>query len=85
MTVLTISSKGQITLKRDLLQHLGIQAGQRITIDKLPNGTLNIQAEQNTGKIDDFIGKFAGRLAQPISLDEMNAITEQAWAGEKCE
>ena len=83
MTVLTISPKGQITLKRDLLQHLGIQAGQRICIDKLPNGSLKIQAEQNTGTIDDFIGKLSGRVSQPMSIEEMNDIIAQSWAGEK--
>lgn len=77
MTILTISPKGQITLKRDLLQHLGLHAGQRIAIDKLPNGCLKVQAVQNTGTIDHFIGQLAGRVDPPISIEEMNAISEQ--------
>lgn len=83
MTVLTISPKGQITLKRDLLQHLGIQAGQRIMIDKLPNGGLHIYAAQETGTINDFIGKLAGTVPQAISIEAMNEVVAQAWAGER--
>lgn len=82
MTVLTISHRGQITLKKELLQHLGVQVGQKISIDKLPNGQLNIQAEQATGTIDTFIGRHAGKVKQPLSIDEMNEIIEKAWAGE---
>lgn len=38
MTLLAVTTKGQVTLKRDLLQHLGIKAGERIELDKLPGG-----------------------------------------------
>ena len=31
-----VTAKGQVTLKRDLLQHLGIKPGERIDFEKLP-------------------------------------------------
>ncbi len=62
MHSLTITAKGQVTLKRDLLQHLGVKPGEKIEFDKLPNGELRIKAAQPTRTIDSFIGRFAGKV-----------------------
>ena len=40
MTVLTITAKGQVTLKQDLLKHLGVSPGEKIEADKLPDGRI---------------------------------------------
>jgi hypothetical protein len=36
MSTLTVTAKGQVTLRKDLLKHLGVQPGEKITIDKIP-------------------------------------------------
>ncbi|MGE0222579.1 MAG: AbrB/MazE/SpoVT family DNA-binding domain-containing protein [Acetobacteraceae bacterium] len=41
---LTITAKGRVTLKRDLLQHLGIRPGERAEFEKLPGGELRVRA-----------------------------------------
>lgn len=79
MTALTITSKGQITLSLELLQHLGIAPGQQVEVHKQANGVLTLQA-----KAPESLEAFAGCLsAQPIafSLDEMNDIIAKSWAG----
>ena len=38
MTSLSVTMKGQVTLKRDLLHHLGIQPGEQVELEKLPGG-----------------------------------------------
>ncbi|EJF82518.1 AbrB/MazE/SpoVT family DNA-binding domain-containing protein [Candidatus Bartonella washoeensis] len=83
MPSLTVTAKGQVTLKRDLLQHLGIKPGERIEFDKLPGGELRIKAAQPTCTIDSFIGRFAGKLKKPLTIEEMNEIAASGWAGEK--
>jgi len=40
MTKLTITAKGQVTLKQELLNHLGVGPGEKIEADKLPEGRL---------------------------------------------
>lgn len=82
MTSLAITAKGQVTLKRDVLAHLGVQPGQRIEFDKLPDGEVRIRAARKTGTIDGFIGLLAGKTAKPMSIDEMNEIIAAGWAGE---
>jgi hypothetical protein len=35
MSTLTITAKGQVTLGRDLLQHLGVRPGEKVVVNKL--------------------------------------------------
>jgi bifunctional DNA-binding transcriptional regulator/antitoxin component of YhaV-PrlF toxin-antitoxin module len=53
MSTLTVTAKGQVTLRRDLLKHLGVQPGEKIIVDKLPDGRIEIKASRPTGKISD--------------------------------
>ncbi|GAA4666650.1 AbrB/MazE/SpoVT family DNA-binding domain-containing protein [Bartonella pachyuromydis] len=80
MPSLIITAKGQITLKRDLLQHLGVKPGEKIDVDKLPDGELRIKASQPTRTIESFIGRFAGKLEKPLTIEEMNEIIADCWA-----
>jgi hypothetical protein len=73
----------QVTLKRDLLQHLGIKPGERIEFDKLPGGELRVKAARPAGSIDSFIGRHAGKLKKPMTIEEMNEIAASGWADEE--
>ncbi|MDR2244770.1 MAG: type II toxin-antitoxin system PrlF family antitoxin [Burkholderiales bacterium] len=81
MASLAVTMKGQLTLKRDLLQHLGVKPGERIEFEKLPGGELRIKASRPTGAIDDIIGMFAGKPKKVITVEEMNRIAAAGWAG----
>ena len=56
MTTLTVTAKGQITLKQDLLKHLGVTPGQKIAADKLPDGRVVVRAAVQNGSVGDFVG-----------------------------
>lgn len=80
MTALTITTKGQITLRRELLQYLGIAPGQQVEVHKQANGVLILQAKAAQG-----LEAFAGCLPPPpkaLSVEEMNAIIASGWAGQ---
>jgi antitoxin PrlF len=83
MTSLTVTMKGQVTLKRELLQHLGIRPGERIALDKLPGGELRVRAERPAGSISSFIGRHAGKAEKPLTVDEINEIAASGWAGDQ--
>ncbi|QLF69652.1 AbrB/MazE/SpoVT family DNA-binding domain-containing protein [Peteryoungia desertarenae] len=83
MTSLAVTMKSQVTLKRELLQHLGVKPGERIAFDKLPGGELRVRAERPAGKIDAFIGRHAGKVKLPLTLEEINAIAASGWAGDE--
>jgi bifunctional DNA-binding transcriptional regulator/antitoxin component of YhaV-PrlF toxin-antitoxin module len=75
-----VTRKGQVTLRKDLLAHLGLQPGQRIDVEVLPGGRLELQAEQATGSITNFIGLLAGRSSHCASLEELNQAAAAGWA-----
>lgn len=78
---LRLTRKGQLTLRKELLQHLGIQPGQRVDVEVLPGGRLELHAERATGDINRFIGLLAGRSSHIASLDQLNSAAAQGWAG----
>ena len=68
MGTLTVTAKGQVTLRKDLLQHLGVRPGEKIVVTKLPDGRIEVKAARPTGKISDvfdFLKRAAGSLAGP--------------------
>lgn len=38
MATLTVTAKGQITLRQELLRHLNVSPGQKVAVEKLPDG-----------------------------------------------
>ena len=78
--LLTVIRKGQVTLRKELLAHLGIQPGQRIDVEVLPGGRLELHAEHATGTIGGFIGLLAGRSSHRASVDELNGAAAHGWA-----
>jgi bifunctional DNA-binding transcriptional regulator/antitoxin component of YhaV-PrlF toxin-antitoxin module len=81
MTTLTITAKGQITLKQELLRHLNVAPGDKIQADKLPDGRLIIHAEKPSGSIEDFIGFLSQEGSPRLTIEEINEIAADGWAG----
>lgn len=74
MASLKITMTGLATLARNLLQHLGIKPGERIDIDKMPDGELRVRAARPAGTIENFIGRHAGKVKKPMTIEEMNEL-----------
>jgi bifunctional DNA-binding transcriptional regulator/antitoxin component of YhaV-PrlF toxin-antitoxin module len=80
MSTLTVTAKGQITLRRELLQYLGIAPGQQVDVDKLANGVLALHAKSDRG-----LNTFVGCLPPPakaLSVEDMNQVIAAGWAGQ---
>ncbi|MDS1140537.1 AbrB/MazE/SpoVT family DNA-binding domain-containing protein [Pusillimonas sp. SM2304] len=85
MLTLTVTAKGQVTFKRELLKHLGVMPGDKLEIDKLPDGRISIKAAKSGGKIRNAFGILADKNTKNItlSIEEIDALTQDAWAGKK--
>lgn len=83
MTTLTITAKGQVTLRKEVLHHLGVGPGQKVEVDLLPDGRAELRAAESEGSIEDFIGCGERPGTKPLSIEEINEITAQAWAGRR--
>ena len=61
MSTLTVTAKGQVTLGKDLLEHLGVRPGERIGVEKLPDGRIEVKAARPAGKISDSFGSLKNK------------------------
>jgi AbrB family looped-hinge helix DNA binding protein len=82
MTMLTVTAKGQVTLRKNLLEHLGIRPGDKIEVELLPDGRAELHAAEKTGSIGDFIGSLYRPGTKALTLDEIKEAIEKGWAGE---
>jgi bifunctional DNA-binding transcriptional regulator/antitoxin component of YhaV-PrlF toxin-antitoxin module len=83
MSILTVTAKGQITLNKDLLKHLGVRPGERITVGKLPYGRIEMKAARPVGKISDAFNFLKKKNGPSLSIEEMNKIAARGWAGKR--
>lgn len=83
MTTFKINSKGQVRLNDDMLAHLGARPGDKLRIDKLPGGRLQISAERRTGKMSDFFGMLRQENGPHLTIEEINEAIADGWAGKR--
>jgi antitoxin PrlF len=83
MTILTVTARGQVTFRKDVLQHLGVHPGEKIELDKLPDGRIALRAARPSGTIDDFLGLLARKTKKVATIEEIEEATAAGWAGRK--
>ena len=83
MATLTVTARGQVTFRKEVLQHLGIKPGEKIELDLVPDGRGILRAARPSGTIGGFVGLLAGRTRKVATLEEMNEATARGWAGRK--
>lgn len=83
MRTLTVTLRGQITFRKEVLQHLGIKPGEKIELELLPGGQGVLKAARPSKKIDGFLGLLAGRTKKTATIDQINKAAEDGWAGKK--
>jgi len=82
MTTLTVTARGQVTFRKDVLQHLGIRPGDKIELDLLPDGRGVLKAARPAGTIASFVGLLAGKTQKVATIEEINeAAATSACAG----
>jgi len=83
MSTLTVTAKGQVTLRKDLLQHLGVRPGEKIVVSKLPDGRIEVKAARPTGKISDVFDFLKREDGPSLSVEEMTEVAARGWAGKR--
>lgn len=78
---LTITAKGQITLRKEFLAHLRAKPGDRLSVDLLHGGRLQIQPKSGRPAAS-LSGLLAKGNAKRLSIEEINDETAAGWAGE---
>ncbi len=83
LATLTITARGQVTFRKEVLRHLGIEPGGKVELVLLPDGRAALKAARLAGTIDGFLGVLAGKTSQIATLEEMEEAAAQGWAGER--
>lgn len=83
MGTLTITAKGQVTLRKEVLRHLGVEPGAKVEVDLLPDGRVEVRAASKAdGTITGFLGVLAGKTRKIATIEEINEAAAAGWAGE---
>lgn len=80
MAILTVTARGQLTFRKEVLQHLGVRPGEKIQLDLMPDGRGMLKAAQPEGTIAGFAGLLAGRTSKVATIEEINEAIAQGWA-----
>lgn len=83
MGSLTVTSKGQVTLRKDVLNHLGVKPGGRIIVDKLPDGRIEVRADQPKGHISTVFNALKPARGKSLSLAQIENLAARGWAGKR--
>jgi bifunctional DNA-binding transcriptional regulator/antitoxin component of YhaV-PrlF toxin-antitoxin module len=73
---LTVTAKGQVTLRREVLAHLGVKPGAKVSVSLLDNGRIELVAAAARGDIKGLRGALRRPGQRPVSLEEMQEAIE---------
>jgi len=75
MPVATLTSKGQVTIPKEIRERLGLHAGHRVEFTIAANGVVTLKARNKD--IRSLKGIFRTKRRRPVTIEEMNeAIAE---------
>lgn len=81
MATLTVTSRGQVTFRKEVLRHFGVKPGEKIDLQLLPGGKGLIRSAEKTGRMKDFIGMLAGKTKKVATIEEINEAAARGWSG----
>lgn len=79
MAILTVTERGQVTFRKEVLEHLGIRKGDKIELKMLPGGRAALEAARPKGSITDFLGCLAGKTTKVATIEEINEAAAEGW------
>jgi bifunctional DNA-binding transcriptional regulator/antitoxin component of YhaV-PrlF toxin-antitoxin module len=79
MAIVSTTSRGQVTLRKEILRHVGIRPGEKLEIELLPGGEFRGRAAKPKG-IRDFAGCLAGKSDVKLTIEEINEAIAKAGA-----
>lgn len=85
MNTLTITAKGQVTLKQDILKHLGAKPGQKVAVEAIAAGKVVLTLDKGEEDLNAAFGmlKAHNKRKKPLTIEEINEATAKSWAGER--
>jgi bifunctional DNA-binding transcriptional regulator/antitoxin component of YhaV-PrlF toxin-antitoxin module len=77
----TVTAKGQVTLRQSVLAHLGATPGRKLAVALLPGGRVELRPVSDMPKLRDLRAALF-RPDQPVvTIEEMQAAIEEGARG----
>ena len=75
----TVTSKGQITIPKEIREHLRLRTGHRIEFFVDSSGQVVLKTRDRDFRT--LAGILRSRRRRPVSVKEMNEAIARGWAG----
>ena len=73
---LTVTAKGQVTLRREVLAHLGVKRGDKVSVSLLPSGRVELVPAATRDDIRSLRGALRRPGRRPVTLREIQEAIE---------
>jgi len=83
MLHLTVTAKGQVTLKKEVLRHLGVNPGDKIAVDLAADGKVGLKAAPEGDGIERIFGMLHKPGRPAVTIDKMKEIIAGGWTGKR--
>ncbi len=80
--VLTVTAKGQITLRKEVLQHLGVRPGDKLSVDLLTDHRIALRPKPGQ-PVSTIFGLLEQSNTERLSIEEISEASAAGWAGEE--
>ncbi len=81
MAILTVTARGQVTFRKEVLQHLGIKSGDKIELEFLADGRAQLRAAKPAGGWRDLSGCLKDKSnGAAFSIEDLNEAIAEAGA-----
>lgn len=81
MAIVSTTSRGQVTFRKEIFQHVGIRPGDKLEIDLLPGGEFRGRAVRKKGSISDLAGCLKDKTnGARLTIEEINEAIAEAGA-----
>ena len=78
----TMTERGRVTLGGEGLNHMGLNAGDKLEVALLPDGRVLLAAARPPGSIHEFFGLLASKTDRVASLKTIDEAIARGWAGQ---
>ena len=82
-STLTITSKGQVTFRKEVLDQLGVRPGDKISVELVGPGRVEVRPVKPSATLEEFIGCLKQVGTQTLFVDEIMNFARDGWAGKR--
>ena len=79
---LVVTAKGQVTLRREVLQHLGVRPGDKLSVDLLNDHRIQLQPKPGQPASTIF-GLLERSNTKRLTIEEIGGASAAGWTGEE--